>query len=75
MFLINRDMESMGSIQASSETFSTYIFQHSTMDSVLASHPAAPGSVLGVPEDFPMDIFFRCRRDLSTALLSIKLTV
>ena len=23
---------------------------HSTMDSVLASHPAAPGSILGVPD-------------------------
>ena len=28
------------------------------MDSVLASHPAAPGSILGVPEDFPMEISF-----------------
>ena len=25
---------------------------HSTMDSVLASHPAAPGSILGVPKIF-----------------------
>ena len=24
----------------------------STMDSVLASHPAAPGSILGVPDGF-----------------------
>ena len=24
---------------------------HSTMDSVLASHPAAPGSILGIPKD------------------------
>ena len=31
---------------------------HSTMDSVLALHPAAPGLILGVPEDFPMEISF-----------------
>ena len=31
---------------------------HSTMDSVLALHPAAPGSILGVPKDFPMEISF-----------------
>ena len=29
---------------------------HSTMDSVLASHPAAPGSILGVPKKFSLDV-------------------
>ena len=32
---------------------------HSTMDSVLASHPAAPGSILGVSDGN----LRRCRRD------------
>ena len=38
---------------------------HSTMDSVLASRPAAPGLILMVPECFQRNI--RCCRDLSTA--------
>ena len=32
---------------------------HITMDSFLALHPAAPGSILGIPEDlFLMEIYF-----------------
>ena len=31
---------------------------HSTIDSVLTWHPAAPGSILGIPEDFPLEISF-----------------
>ena len=27
-----------------------------TKDSVLASHPAAPGSILGVPKTFSLDV-------------------
>ena len=30
--------------------------RHSTMDSLLASHPAAPGSILSVPKNFALDV-------------------
>ena len=29
---------------------------HSTTDSVLAPHPVAPGSILGVPKKFSLDV-------------------
>ena len=29
---------------------------HCTMDTILALHPAAPGSILGVPKKFPLDV-------------------
>ena len=39
---------------------------HSTMDSVLASHPAALGSILGIPEDlFLTEIYFSRKFNLS----------
>ena len=42
---------------------------HSTMDSVLASHPAAPGLILGIPKKFSLREFFSWySRDLLTAL-------
>ena len=46
------------------------------MDSVLALHPEALGSILGIPEDFPVEIYFHVAEIInSTALLSIKRTV
>ena len=45
---------------------------HGKMDSVLALHPAAPGSILCVSEknsDYLRKIIMRCCRDLLTALL------
>ena len=45
----------------------------STMDSVLASHPAAPGSIFGVPEVYLL--LMSPRFIDSSALLCIKWTV
>ena len=45
----------------------------STMDSALASHPAAPGSIFGVPEVYMLLISPRFID--SSALLSIKWTI
>ena len=32
------------------------IGEHSTMDSILASHPATPGLILGNPKNFSIDV-------------------
>ena len=42
---------------------------HSTMDSILALHPVAPGLILNVPKNFSLREFFSwCCWDLLTAL-------
>ena len=38
----------------SAKTKNSKKMAHSTMDSVLALHPAAPGSILGVPKNFSL---------------------
>ena len=34
----------------------SYVGPPSTVDSILASLPAAPGSILGIPKNFSLDV-------------------
>ena len=52
------------------KSFIAEVGAHSTMDSILALHPAASGLILGVPKNCSLrEILSLCCRDLLMALL------